>query len=108
MSIALLQRKFLCFVISLSAQNPWPLQRSVKPQYCTSRFSHNNKTSIFFQLIYGAIQVLRNADGGGGVRFSGEKRYEANIQTCNGFTSGAVVTVPELKTRYIDPLGTDR
>ena len=24
----------------------------------------------------GAIQVLRNADGGGGVRFSGKKRYE--------------------------------
>ena len=24
----------------------------------------------------GAIQVLRNADGGGGVHISGEKRYE--------------------------------
>ena len=24
----------------------------------------------------GAIQVLRNADGDGGVNFSGEKRYE--------------------------------
>ena len=25
---------------------------------------------------FGAIRVLRNADGGGGVRFSGKKRYE--------------------------------
>ena len=26
--------------------------------------------------MYGAIQVLRNADGGGGVWFSGKQRYE--------------------------------
>ena len=26
--------------------------------------------------MYGAFQMLRNADGGGGVIFSGKKRYE--------------------------------
>ena len=26
--------------------------------------------------VFGAIQVLRNADGGGGVKFPGRKRYE--------------------------------
>ena len=34
--------------------------------YCTA----------FGQSFFGAIQVLRNADGGGGVTFSGKKQYE--------------------------------
>ena len=34
-------------------------------------------TNIKLALPYGTIQVLRSADGGGGgVRFSGKKRYE--------------------------------
>ena len=41
---------------------------------------------------YGAIQVLRNADGagGGGVRFSGKKRYEGVMFNVIDVTRGWV------------------
>ena len=31
---------------------------------------------VVWSTCIGAIQVLRNADGGGGIKFSGKKRYE--------------------------------
>ena len=34
-----------------------------------------NNVPVEWPIIFGAIQVLRNADGGG-VKFSGKKRYE--------------------------------
>ena len=39
---------------------------------------------------YGAIQVLRNADGGGGVWFSGKKRYEGVMFNVSSVTRGWV------------------
>ena len=38
----------------------------------------------------GAIQVLRNADGVGGVRFSGKKRYEGVMFNVISVTRGWV------------------
>ena len=53
---------------------------------------------------YGAIQVLRNADGGGvgwGVKFSGKKRYEGVRFNIISITRGWVgVQFPETK-RYV-------
>ena len=44
----------------------------------------------------GAIQVLRNADGGGGVWFSGKKRYEGVMFNVISVTRGWVgVQFPE-------------
>ena len=52
--------------------------------------------------VYGAIQVLRNADrGGGGLRFSGKKRYEGVMFNVISVTRGWVgVQFPE-KKRYV-------
>ena len=46
----------------------------------------------FVQLCKGAIQVLRNADGGGGggVKFSGKKRYEGVMFNVISVTRGWV------------------
>ena len=46
--------------------------------------------SLVKQPLLGAIQVLRNADGGGGVRFSGKKRYEGVMFNVISVTRGWV------------------
>ena len=70
-------------------------------------------TILFISLIinvyfYGAIQVLRNADGGSGVNFSGKKRYESvksNVSSVIRVSSGWVgVKFPEIK-RYCRVVG---
>ena len=44
----------------------------------------SHRPMIIMRVKYGAIQVLRNADGGGGgVRFSGKKRYEGVMFNVN-------------------------
>ena len=49
-----------------------------------------------FEHCIGAIQVLRNADGGGGVWFSGKKRYEGVMFNFISVTRGWVgVQFPE-------------
>ena len=51
----------------------------------------NDKTYIGASTAFGAIQVLRNADGGGGgVNFSGEKHYEGVMFNVISVTRGWV------------------
>ena len=49
----------------------------------------------------GAIQVLRNGDGGGGVRFSGKKRYEGVRFNVICVTRGWVGVQFPAKKRYV-------
>ena len=49
----------------------------------------------------GAIQVLRNADGGGGVRFSGKKHYEGVRFNVISVTRGWVGVQFPGKKRYV-------
>ena len=56
----------------------------------------NNVSVTVCLLLLGAIQVLRNADGGGGVWFSGKKRYEGVMFNVISVTRGWVeVQFPE-------------
>ena len=49
----------------------------------------------------GAIQVLRNPDGGGGVRFFGKKRYEGVRFNVISVTRGCVGVQFLWKKRYV-------
>ena len=56
---------------------------------------------LFSSTYLRAIQVLRNADGSGGVKFSGKKSYDGVMFNVISITRGRVgVQFPE-KKRYI-------
>ena len=52
-------------------------------------------------MLLGAIQILRNADGGGGVKFSGKKRYEGIRFNVISVTRGWVGVQFQGKKRYV-------